>query len=193
MSLHKYSPALLTLLVFLLSQGLVTLLLIGISMLISPEISVAVKDYVNGEGQNPMMFEKFISALSLILMAVDIIAVLLCYFLLRNIRLLTADDVASIRWRPGIIAIAAGILGALSVSIVTEKVPLPDVIAIGVDFGAWKRDPTVRRSSGSPEAGLALAASCVRRCHFAPRSFFAATQSGCCFRSRPLASDGEVS
>lgn len=128
MNLHKYSPALLTLLVFLFSQGLVTLLLICISMLISPEISAAVKDYVNGEGQNPMMFEKFISAFSLILMAVDIIAVLLCYFLLRNIRLVTADDVASIRWRLGIIAIAAGILGALSVSIITEKVPLPDVM-----------------------------------------------------------------
>ena len=107
MNWHKLSPAILTLLVFLLAQGVGALLLILFGM--HPE-------------QTP------ITVFSLILMAVDIIAVLGCYFLLKNIRPVTASDIASIQWRPGLLAIAAGILGAFSTSIITETVELPDIM-----------------------------------------------------------------
>lgn len=127
--MRKFSPAILTLLVFLLAQGIGSLLFFGTGMMVSPEFNAALRAYVSGETQNLPMFEQIpVSAFSLILMAVDIVAVLLCYFLLRNIRLVTAYDVASIRWRPGSIAILAGILGAFCTSILTEKVQLPDVM-----------------------------------------------------------------
>lgn len=126
---HKYSPAILTLLVFLLAQGLGTLLLLGVAILTSPEFKAAVQAYINGETQGLPLFETLsVSTLSIALMVVDILAVLACYFFLRNIRFVTADDIASIRWRPGLIGVAAGILGAISVSVFTEKVPLPDVV-----------------------------------------------------------------
>ena len=129
MNWHKFSPVVLTLLVFLLAQGLGTILLLCVGMMVSPEFNAAIRAFVSGDAQNLPMFEQIpVSAFSLILMAVDIIAVLLCYFLLRNIRLVTAHDVASIRWRPGSIAILAGILGAFCTSILTENVPLPDVM-----------------------------------------------------------------
>ena len=98
MTWHKFSPVVLTLLIFLLAQGFGALLMIPFGM--QPE-------------QIP------ITAFSLIMMAVDIIAVWGCYFLLHNIRPVTADDVVSVQWRSGLIAIAAGILGALCISIFT--------------------------------------------------------------------------
>lgn len=104
---HKFSPAVLTLLIFLLAQGFGALLMIPFGM--QPE-------------QIPT------TIFSLILMAVDIIAVLGCYFFLHNIRPTTADDVASIQWRPSLTGLAAGIFGALSISILTENVALPDVM-----------------------------------------------------------------
>ena len=107
MIFRKFTPVILTLLVFLLAQGFGALLMIPFGM--QPE-------------QIP------VTAFSLIMMAVDIIAVLGCYFLLKYIRPITASDVASIQWRPGLIAIAAGILGALCISILTENVPLPDIM-----------------------------------------------------------------
>ena len=107
MNWRQLSPALMTLLVFLLAQGIGVLLMIPFGM--QPE-------------QIP------ITAFSLILMAVDIVAVLACYLFLHNIRFKTAGDVSTIHWRTGMIAVAAGILGALCISILTEKVALPDVM-----------------------------------------------------------------
>ena len=129
MSWHKYSPAILTLLVFLLAQGLGTILFFVAGMLASPEFNAAVQAYISNEAQSlPLLEMMSVSTFSLILMVVDILAVLGCYLFLHNIRFVTADDIASIRWRPGLIAVASGILGAISISILTEKVPLPDVM-----------------------------------------------------------------
>lgn len=69
-----------------------------------------------------------ITAFSLILMAVDVLAVLACSHILHYIRTDTVADFDSIRWWPGSIAIAAGILGAVATSILTEKVPVPDFL-----------------------------------------------------------------
>ena len=105
MNWRKFSPALLTLLVFLLAQGIGALLMLLY-------------------GMNPGYMP--VTAFSLILMAVDILAVLGCYFILRYIRLYAVADISSIHWRTGLIGIVAGILGAIAISILTEKVPLPD-------------------------------------------------------------------
>lgn len=129
MTWHKLSPTILTLLIFLLAQGLGTILLFGIIILISPEFNAAVQAYMSGEAQSlPLLEMMSVSTFSLILMVVDVLAVLGCYFLLHNIRLLKADDFSTIKWRPGILAIAGGVLGAISISILTEKVPLPDTM-----------------------------------------------------------------
>lgn len=129
MNWRKFSPVVLTLLVFLLAQGLGTILLLIIGMLISPEFSAAMQAYVSGEAQSLPLFEMIpISVISATLMAVDILAVIACYFLLHNIRFDTAFEASSINWRTGFIAIAGGILGALATSILTEGVELPDVM-----------------------------------------------------------------
>ena len=129
MTWHKLSPTILTLLIFLLAQGLGTILLFGVFMLTSPEFSSAVHAYMSGEAQSLPLLEMMpASTFSLILMVVDVLAVMGCYFLLHNIRLLKADDFSSIKWRPGILAIVGGVLGAISISILTEKVPLPDTM-----------------------------------------------------------------
>ena len=110
MTWHKLSPTILTLLIFLLAQGLGTILLFGVLMLNSPEFSAAVQAYMSGETQSLPLLEMMpASTFSLILMVVDILAVVGCYFLLHNIRLLKADDFSSIKWRTGILAIAGGI------------------------------------------------------------------------------------
>ena len=141
MNWHKYSPALTTLLVFLLAQGLGTILLFGFGMLVSPEFNAAIKAFTSGMAQNLPAFELIpVSAFSLILIATDIIAVLLCYFFLRNIRLLTQSDLASIKWQPAILAIAGGMLAAFSTSILTEDVALPDIMqemALAMSHNFW--------------------------------------------------------
>jgi len=111
MTWHKLSPTILTLLIFLLAQGLGTILLFAVFMLTSPEFSSSVQAYMSGEVQSLPLLEMMpTSTFSLILMVVDVLAVMGCYFLLHNIRLLKADDFSSIKWRSGILAIVGGVL-----------------------------------------------------------------------------------
>lgn len=109
---HKLSPAILTLLVFLLAQGVGTILLLVTGMLRLPDFSIS--------------FD--IPLLSLILMTVNVLVVLVCHFLLHYIRPITASDIAAIRWRPGLLGIAGGFLGAMSVSFLTDEMELPDTM-----------------------------------------------------------------
>ena len=110
-------------------------------MLVSPGFNAAIKAFTSGMAQNLPAFELIpVSAFSLILIATDIIAVLLCYFFLRNIRLLTQSDLASIKWQPAILAIAGGMLAAFSTSILTEDVALPDIMqemALAMSHNFW--------------------------------------------------------
>ena len=115
MTWHRFSPAVLTLLVFLLAQGVGGALLILF-------------------GIQPIML------LSFIIMAVDVLAVLLCYLLLRNIHFSTARDVSHISWRSGILAIIGGILGAMSISILTQGVELPEMmqqLSLAMSRSVW--------------------------------------------------------
>ena len=112
MNWHKLSPAILTLLVFLLAQGAGTVLIVVTGLLTLPDLTTS--------------FDS--SLLPLTLMAVDILAVLICYFLLHNIRLVTWGDIVSISWRPGLLGIAGGMLGALSVSVLTDGMELPEMM-----------------------------------------------------------------
>ena len=141
MNIRKYSPALLTLLVFLLAQGLGTVLFLGIAMIVSPEFNDAVRDFLSGKTPGlPLLEMMSVNTYSIILIVVDILAVMGCYFILHYIRPLAAHDFASIRWRTGSIAIAAGILGAVGTSILTEKVPLPDIMvqmSYGMAHSFW--------------------------------------------------------
>ena len=129
LNLRKISPAILTLLIFLLAQGLGTVLVFGIGMLVSPDFNIALQAYLSGEAQGLPLFELLpISLFSLILMGVNILAVLCCYFLIHNIHFATACDFSTIRWCPGMLAIVGGFLGALSISILTESIELPDAM-----------------------------------------------------------------
>lgn len=139
--MKKFTPAILTLLVFMLAQGFGTLLLFGFGMLISPEFNAAIRAFASGAAQSMPAFELMpVSAFSLILIVTDIIAVLICYFFLHNIRLLTQSDIASIKLQPAMLAIAGGILAAFSTSILTEDVALPDIMqemALAMSHNFW--------------------------------------------------------
>lgn len=129
MSWYKFSPVILTLLVFLLAQGLSIILIFGIGMQISPEFSIAFQAFLSGTSQDLPLFELLpISLFSLMLMAINIFAVLCCHFTMHNIQFSTTFDFSSIRWRLGMLALAGGFLGALSISILTESMELPDLM-----------------------------------------------------------------
>ena len=130
MNWHKLSPAVLTLLVFLLTQGLGTVLLFGIGMLVSPEFFAAIRAYLSGGAEGLPLLELMpVSLFSIYLMAVNILAVLCCRFSLRYICFTTALDATLVRWRPAMFAVAGAIWGALSISIMTDGMELPEAMA----------------------------------------------------------------
>jgi len=100
MNLYKFSPAILTLIIFVLAQAIGTALILSVGI-------------------------ESVSLFSAILMGVNVFAVLGCYFLLHNIRFSTLGDVFPIRWYPAMLAFSGGCLGALSISILTDTVELP--------------------------------------------------------------------
>ena len=141
MTLHRFSPAILTLLVFLLAQGLGSLLLFGIWILVSPEFGEAIRAFLSGEAEGLPLLELMpISVFSLILMSLDIIAVLGCHLCLHNIRFATTLDATTVRWRPALLAAAAAILGAMSISILTGGMELPEAmvqISLAMSHNIW--------------------------------------------------------
>ena len=141
MTLHRLSPAILTLLVFLLAQGLGSLLLFGIWILVSPEFGEAIRAFLSGEAEGLPLLELMpISVFSLILMSLDIIAVLGCHLCLHNIRFATTLDATTVRWRPALLAAAAAILGAMSISILTGGMELPEAmvqISLAMSHNIW--------------------------------------------------------
>ena len=138
---HKYSPAILTLLVFLLVQGIGSVLLFAVGVIVSPEFGEAVRAFVSGKAQGLPLLELIpVSAFSIVTAVTDILAVLICYFLLHYIRFSTTFNTSSIKLRPSLLAISGGILGALSVSILTESVELPDEmmqISLAMSHNFW--------------------------------------------------------
>ena len=141
MTFHRLSPAILTLLVFLLAQGLGSLLLFGIWILVSPEFGEAIRAFLSGEAEGLPLLELMpISVFSLILMSLDIIAVLGCHLCLHNIRFATTLDATTVRWRPALLAAAAAILGAMSISILTGGMELPEAmvqISLAMSHNFW--------------------------------------------------------
>lgn len=127
MTWHKFSPLFLTLLIFLIAQGLGSFLTYAAGMLVSPEFNAATKAFLSGNSQSLPPLELIpVGTFALTIIATNILAVTLCRLLLHNIRFVTTTDVASIRWQPAILGLAGGILGAISLSILTEKVEIPD-------------------------------------------------------------------
>lgn len=127
--MKKFSPAILTLLIFLLAQGVGTFLLIGIWVLTSPDAGAVLRAFCDGVAQGLPIHELLsVSVLSLILIAVNILAVLCCHLFLHNINFATTCSFYSIRWSQGMLAIIGGLLGALSISILTESVEFPDAM-----------------------------------------------------------------
>lgn len=141
MTFHRLSPAILTLLVFFLAQGLGSLLLFGIWILVSPEFGEAIRAFLSGEAEGLPLLELMpISVFSLILMSLDIIAVLGCHLCLHNIRFATTLDATTVRWRPALLAAAAAILGAMSISILTGGMELPEAmvqISLAMSHNFW--------------------------------------------------------
>ena len=130
-----------SLLVFLLAQGLGSLLLFGIWILVSPEFGEAIRAFLSGETEGLPLLELMpISVFSLILMSLDIIAVLGCHLCLHNIRFATTLDATTVRWRPALLAAAAAILGAMSISILTGGMELPEAmvqISLAMSHNIW--------------------------------------------------------
>ena len=103
MSKRTFTPALLVLLVFLLAQA-----------------ASAIPTLIFGTTD--------VTGFSLTLLAVNLLAVLLCHLILRYIRFRTAFDAAAILWPPTLPALAAGILAAVGTSILAEGMELPDAM-----------------------------------------------------------------
>lgn len=141
MTFHRLSPAILTLLVFLLAQGLGSLLLFGIWILVSPEFGEAIRAFLSGEAEGVPLLELIpISVFSLILMSLDIIAVLGCHLCLHNIRFASTLDATTVKWRPAMLAAAGAVLGAMSISILTGDIELPEAmvqISLAMSHNFW--------------------------------------------------------
>lgn len=97
-----FSSPILTLLIFLVAQGLGAILLFFLGM--------------------------DVTVFSLIAAGVNILALLCCHLFLHNMRLATAFDASLIRWHPAMLAVAGGIFGAISISILTDNVELPEAM-----------------------------------------------------------------
>lgn len=124
MNLYKFSPVVRTLLAFLLAQGIGTVLLIVAGLMTIPDLSI--------DFYSPLF--------SPIMMAVDIVAIIACRLLQPDIRLVKASDIAAIKWRPGMLAIAGGLLGAMCISTLTDKVKLPDIMqemSLAMSHNLW--------------------------------------------------------
>lgn len=127
MNWRKITPALLSLLVFLLAQALIPAVAFGIGMLVSPNFGTALQKFLSGETADLPLLELMpIPMFSLTIMATNIIAILICYRPLRYIRPIKTSDFGAIRWQTGLLAIAGGILGGFCLSIMTENIALPD-------------------------------------------------------------------
>lgn len=127
MNWRKITPALLSLLVFLLAQALVPAVAFGIGMLVSPDFGTALQKFLSGETADLPLLELMpVPMFSLTIMATNIIAILICYRPLRYIRPIKASDFGATRWQTGLLAIAGGILGGFCLSIMTENIALPD-------------------------------------------------------------------
>lgn len=141
MNWHKFSPAVLTLLVFLLAQVLGSLLLIIIGVLVSSDFKTALQAYISSDTQGMPMYDLMpVSYFALILMTVNILTVLICYYLIHNVRFVTASDFASIKWKPGMLGITGGVLGAMSISVLTEGVELPEMMkqmSLAMSHNVW--------------------------------------------------------
>ena len=102
MTFHRLSPAILTLLVFFLAQGLGSLLLFGIWILVSPEFGEAIRAFLSGEAEGLPLLELMpISVFSLILMSLDIIAVLGCHLCLHFVFCLSSLEVLEVFYLEG--------------------------------------------------------------------------------------------
>ena len=127
MNLHKYSPVLLTLLVFLLARELGSVLLFVVELLLKYGLDglLSVPQKASQPGFSLLELMP-VSHFSLIMLAASILGVWCCHLLLHNLCFIGKEDFSSIRWRPGLWAVVGGVLGAMSLSILTEKVELPD-------------------------------------------------------------------
>ena len=125
--MNKLSPVILTLLIFLLMQGVGTAALFGIGIFLSPEFASALRDFVNGTADELPLFTALpVSLFALTLMAANILAVVVCRLVLHNICFRSTFDVSSVNWQPGMLALLGGIFGAIGMSVVTDSVEMPD-------------------------------------------------------------------
>lgn len=141
MNWHKLSPAVLTVLIFILVQLIGSFLFFVAAMLISPDFKAGILALVSGDDPGFSQFDQMVvSSFALSLMIADILAVLVCYFPLRFIRIITAADIASINWKKAMPGIFAGIFGALCISFLEEDVELPDMmkqLTLAMSHNVW--------------------------------------------------------
>lgn len=141
MNWGKITPAILSLLIFLLAQAIVPIIAFGIGILVSPDFGKVMHAFLNDEISN-LPFNKLMpaTAFAFTIMAPNIIAILVCHFFLHNIRPIKVSDITGIRWKPGLLAIAGGMLATTCMSFITEDIAMPDSMmemALTVSKNAW--------------------------------------------------------
>lgn len=127
--MRKYTPALSTLLVFFLTQGLGTLILFVVSTLTTSSLDLLLGGGLDREAAAMQAIQVVhTSAFSVIMIAVNLLAVLACHTILRNIRMENTFDIATINWQAGTVGILGGLLGSMGIGILTDGMEYPDAM-----------------------------------------------------------------
>lgn len=141
MNWHKLSPAVLTVLVVALAQTLGSILFFVAAMFLSPEFRAVMHAFVYGGSLEVTSLDQtVVSSFALSLGVADILAVLVCCFLLRYVRITTTASFASINWKHAMLGIAGGVLGAISISAMEENVELSDMmkqLTLAMSHNIW--------------------------------------------------------
>lgn len=115
--MKRYTPALLTLVVFFLMQGLGSVALLVNSLTI-----------------------EHTSAFSVAMMAVNLLTVIVCHATLHNIQVENTFDIAAVNWRTGMVGLVGGILGSMGIGILTDGMEYPDLMlqtSLAMAHNAW--------------------------------------------------------
>lgn len=135
--MSKYASLFNTLFIFLLTQSFGTVAIFAAGSVLSSPSGTTMADFMTESSQ---LGSLPVATLSIIMMAMNAIAVLLCCFPFRYIRFADTFRFATVNWRAGVSPIIGGLLCALSVSILTDGIDSPDSLqqmSLALSHNIW--------------------------------------------------------
>lgn len=139
--MKKFTPVLLTLLVFFLMQGVGAAVLFVVNSLTTSSLDLVLGGGLDKEAANLQAFQVVhTSAFSVIMMAVNLLTVVVCHAVVHNIQIENTFDIAVINWRTGMVGLVGGILGTMGFGILTDGMEYPDTMlqtSLAMAHNAW--------------------------------------------------------